>query len=97
MEKFITGYCRCLDKSRIVLLEDGEADCEYEHCPHKENCPIAQEIKAAMEGFTQKVYAVFGKLYQQQAGAEGNPMENEGPQPGSTNADGSVNAEGGVE
>ena len=57
----------------------------------------AEEIKNAMEGFTQKVYAVFGKLYQQQAGAEGNPMENEGPQPGSTNADGSVNAEGGVE
>ena len=26
MEKFITGYCRCMDKSRIVLVEDGEAE-----------------------------------------------------------------------
>ena len=57
----------------------------------------ADEIKNAMEAFTQKVYAVFGKLYQQQAGAEGNPMDNGGPQPGSTNDDGSVNADGSVE
>ena len=58
----------------------------------------ADEIKNAMEGFTQKVYQIFGKLYQQQAGAEGNPMGGEeGPQPGSTNDDGSVNADGSVE
>ncbi len=58
----------------------------------------AADIKNAMEGFTQKVYAVFGKLYQQQAGnAEGNPMGNGGAQPGSTNDDGSVNADGSVE
>ena len=57
----------------------------------------AEEIKNAMEGFTQKVYTVFGKLYQQQAGAEGNPMDNGGSQPGSTNPDGSVNADGSVE
>ena len=57
----------------------------------------AEEIKNAMEGFTQKVYAVFGKLYQQQAGADGNPMGGQGPQPGSTNDDGSVNADGSVE
>ena len=56
----------------------------------------AEEIKNAMEAFTQKVYAVFGKLYQQQAGAESNPMDN-GAQPGSTNADGSVKADGSVE
>ena len=55
----------------------------------------AEEIKAAMEGFTQKVYAIFGKLYQQQA-AEGQPGPDMGPEPGSTNADGSVNAEGDV-
>ena len=59
---------------------------------------IADEIKNAMEGFTQKVYQIFGKLYQQQAGNEGNPMDSgEGPQPGSTNDDGSVNADGSVE
>ena len=57
----------------------------------------ADEIKNAMEGFTQKVYQIFGKLYQQQAGAEGNPMGGEGPQPGTTNDDGSVNADGSVE
>ena len=57
----------------------------------------AEEIKNAMEGFTQKVYAVFGKLYQQQAGTEGNPMGGEGPQAGTTNDDGSVNADGSVE
>ena len=57
----------------------------------------AEEIKNAMEGFTQKVYQIFGKIYQQQAGAEGNPMGGEGPQPGTTNDDGSVNADGSVE
>ena len=57
----------------------------------------AEEIKNAMEGFTQKVYAVFGKLYQQQAGAQGDPMNASGPEPGTTNDDGSVNADGSVE
>ena len=55
----------------------------------------AGEIKNAMEGFTQKVYAVFGKLYQQQAGAAGDPMNGAGPQAG-TNDDGSMNADGGM-
>ena len=44
MEEFITGYCRCLDKSRIVLVEDGEADCEYENCPYKDTCQIGKRI-----------------------------------------------------
>ena len=57
----------------------------------------AEEIKNAMEGFTQKVYAVFGKLYQQQAGSQGDPMNGAGPQAGSMNDDGSVNADGSVE
>ena len=57
----------------------------------------AEEIKNAMEGFTQKVYQIFGKLYQQQGGPDGNPMGGEGPQPGTTNDDGSVNADGSVE
>ncbi|MBE5803201.1 MAG: molecular chaperone DnaK [Clostridiales bacterium] len=50
----------------------------------------AEEIKGAMDAFTQKVYAIFGKLYQQQA-------PDMGAQPGSTNPDGSVNADGSVE
>ena len=57
----------------------------------------ADEIKNAMDGFTQKVYAVFGKLYQQQAGGQGDPMNGAGPEAGSMNDDGSVNADGSVE
>ncbi len=53
----------------------------------------ATEIKNAMEGFTQKVYAIFGKLYQQQDAQQAQPNQ---PEAGSTNADGSVNAEGEV-
>ena len=56
----------------------------------------AEEIKNAMDSFTQKVYAIFGKIYQQQAGANGAAPDN-GPEPGSTNDDGSVNADGSVE
>ena len=56
----------------------------------------ADEIKNAMESFTQKVYAVFGKLYQQQAGGA-DPMNGAGPEAGTTNDDGSVNADGSVE
>ena len=55
----------------------------------------ADEIKNAMESFTQKVYAVFGKLYQQAGGSE--QAGNNGAQPGTTNDDGSVNADGSVE
>ncbi len=51
----------------------------------------AAQIKNAMEGFTQKVYAIFGKLYQQQGGQPG------GAQPqGGVNPDGTVNGEGEV-
>ena len=57
----------------------------------------AEEIKNAMEGFTQKVYAVFGKLYQQQAGGQGDPMNGTDPGAGTMNDDGSVNADGSVE
>ncbi len=51
----------------------------------------AEEIKGAMDAFTQKVYGIFGKLYQQQDAPD------MGAQPGSTNPDGSVNADGSVE
>ena len=54
----------------------------------------AAAIKNAMEAFTQKVYAIFGKLYQQQGGQP--DMGGAQPQPGYTNPDGSVNAEGDV-
>lgn len=54
----------------------------------------AEEIKNAMDAFTQKVYAIFGKLYQQQSGEQGaNPEQ---PQAGTQNADGTYEADGDV-
>ena len=49
IEKFISGYCRVLDCSRLVevLLTDGtveEVDCCYGNCICQPNCPIAKEI-----------------------------------------------------
>ncbi len=49
MEEIITGYCRCLDKSRMVMVEDWEPDCEYVSCPHKPNCQIARRIAEILE------------------------------------------------
>ena len=49
-----------------------------------------------MDGFTQKVYQIFGKIYQQQGG-DGNPAGDVPPQAGSMNDDGSFNADGSVE
>ena len=51
----------------------------------------AAEIKSAMEAFTQKVYQIFGKLYQQQGGQPG------GPEAGTQNPDGTYNADGSVQ
>ncbi len=49
-EYFFSGYCRTIDKSRMVaaVTEDGkltEVDCCYNSCIHAPNCPIAQEIE----------------------------------------------------
>ncbi len=49
MEQILTGYCRCLDKSRIVLVEDGDPDCAYFDCPHRPNCEIAKRITEILE------------------------------------------------
>lgn len=48
-EKFISGYCRQLDQSRMVTVElsDGqidEVDCCYGSCVYQPGCPIAKEI-----------------------------------------------------
>ena len=50
IEKFVSGYCRQLDASRIVevILEDGEIteiDCCYGNCVYQSNCPVAREIE----------------------------------------------------
>lgn len=53
MEKFISGYCRALDKSRMVAveIEDGEIsiDCAYENCPHRPVCQIGKQISELLE------------------------------------------------
>lgn len=51
VEKFVSGYCRQLDASRMVevILEDGEIteiDCCYGNCIYQDNCPIAKEVDA---------------------------------------------------
>ena len=46
-EAFFSGYCRVLDGARTVLVEDGEADCEYPDCPYAQSCPIGKQITAA--------------------------------------------------
>lgn len=49
-EIILTGYCRQLDASRTVMVEDGEADCLYPACPYATDCPIAQRISGAEKG-----------------------------------------------
>ena len=48
-EKFVSGYCRQLDGSRVVeaILEDDtltEVDCSYGNCLYQASCPIAREL-----------------------------------------------------
>lgn len=57
------------------------------------NDPAA--IKAAMDKMTEKVYAIFGKLYQQEGG-QVPPQGSAQPEAGQQNPDGSVNADGEV-
>ncbi len=61
----------------------------------------AAQIKSAMDEMTQKVYAIFGKLYQQQGGQPGPDMGGaqgyQPPQQGGQNADGSYDVDGSVE
>ena len=54
IEKFLSGYCRQLDASRMVevILEDGEVtevDCCYGNCIYQTNCVIAQQIDECVE------------------------------------------------
>ena len=49
-ERYLTGYCRCLDNSRIVeiVTENGkleECDCLYGNCKFQTQCTIAQGIE----------------------------------------------------
>lgn len=49
-EEFVSGYCRCMDASRMVaIVLDGKAlsevDCLYGNCPHEQECRIAEKIR----------------------------------------------------
>lgn len=52
-EVFLSGYCRQIDQSRRVLVEqfDGQmdVDCGYFTCPYASNCTIAQQIKSTVQ------------------------------------------------
>ena len=53
-ELFLSGYCKALDRSRMVCVvtEDGEIseiDCAYPNCPHSPNCPIGKKIADAKQ------------------------------------------------
>ena len=41
MEQILSGYCRTIDASRIVLVEDG---CDFEVCAYRDVCQIGQQI-----------------------------------------------------
>lgn len=48
-EKFLSGYCRQLDASRMVevVVQDGEldeVDCCYGNCQFQSQCTIAKGI-----------------------------------------------------
>lgn len=54
-EKFISGYCRVLDQSRMVAVEyEGaellDVDCCYGSCGHQADCEIGKAITALMKG-----------------------------------------------
>ena len=54
VEKFLSGYCKQLDSSRLVevVLEDGkltETDCCYGECIWQSGCPIAAQIDELTE------------------------------------------------
>ena len=54
MEYFLSGYCRCQDQSRRVLLEmenkeDYDVDCNFGVCPYEADCQIAAEIREKLE------------------------------------------------
>ena len=53
VEEFISGYCRCLDASRMVAVEGTaqgwEIDCAFGHCAYEPACQIAQQIRKITE------------------------------------------------
>lgn len=49
-EVFLSGYCRCMDASRMVAVtlendEITEVDCNFGACPYETDCALAQKIR----------------------------------------------------
>lgn len=48
-EKFLSGYCRALDQTRMVTVEitddDVVPDCSFGSCPYEGSCQIAKSIR----------------------------------------------------
>ena len=48
-EFFVSGYCRAMDHSRTVTVEEENgqwyADCGWGNCPYEGNCLIAAELR----------------------------------------------------
>ena len=44
MESYLSGYCRTIDASRMVLV-----DCDYERCDYRDVCPIGRQIAGLLE------------------------------------------------
>lgn len=62
---------------------------ELEHLKSVKDSNDTEQLKKALEETSQKVYAIFGKIYQQ---TQGQPGSN-APEAGTQNEDGSVNAD----
>lgn len=62
---------------------------ELEHLKSVKDSNDTEQLKKALEETSQKVYAIFGKIYQQ---TQGQP-DNNTPEAGTQNEDGSVNAD----
>lgn len=52
-EHIFTGYCRCIDQSRMVEAETESgrvfADCAWPDCPHCGACLVAKELQQLAE------------------------------------------------
>lgn len=49
-ETFLSGYCRCVDGSRMVTVVTEnqtltETDCNFPDCPYTGECTIASGIR----------------------------------------------------
>jgi len=49
-EVFLSGYCRCMDQSRMVeaVIDDSallEVDCGFGGCIYQGNCPVAEKLR----------------------------------------------------